>query len=124
MPPQQSENINDSIKLKNVEEELPKQMPLMRRVISTKVLKKNASEDLFRNMENILQKEGEFYIRVVAPPPNEEIKNPDEAEEKLGIQKCCICFDNFGDAVLMDCGHGGCQITKIVYLISFILFYL
>ena len=83
----------------------------MQRVTSTKILKKNASEDLFRNMENILQKEGDFYIRIVDPPPNlnlevEQSTNKPEEDEKK-IQKCCICFDKLWDAVLMDCGHGG-----------------
>ena len=72
---------------------------------STKILRKNASENLFKNTENILQKEGDVYIRVVAPPKEE--KTNENEENPLGVQKCCICFDKLGDAVLMDCGHGG-----------------
>lgn len=64
-------------------------------------MKKNASEDIFKNVENIRQNKGDFYIRVILPP-KEELE-----ENDTGIQNCCICFDKFGDAVLMDCGHGG-----------------
>jgi len=74
----------------------------MRKITETLVLKKNASENTFKNTENLLQNKGDFYIRILS------FQEKDDTEENLEIiQKCCICFDKLSDAVLMDCGHGG-----------------
>lgn len=75
---------------------------------STKILKKIESEKIFRNLENIIKKESDFFIRIVPPekPASMEMEQSGNKENSL-IQKCCICFDKMGDAVLMECGHGG-----------------
>lgn len=127
-----NETINDS--LNNEKKENNKQYPLLKKITSTKVLKKIESEKIFRNVENILHKEGDFYIRIVPPTVSHSGNENEEKKESLEdpieesndidkgtlIHKCCICFDKIGDAVLMECGHGGFSLLfKYLFLYFF-----